>query len=221
MGDDKTHVTAFRIDPSRSRAALEALVDAEFDGIVTSDRYNAYNGREPNNRQICWQHLIRDFKGLMAQDGPEAEPARHLLTIAWLIFWTIGRIRRGEMSWEELQRRVETTWRPATRIILKRAAENEDMPEIFANLLEREAALWTFVWVDAVEPTNNRAERAVRPGVIKRKLSFGTQSSDGSRFIERMLTVWEALRASREASSTSSSTASTLCAPVKYPYAGA
>ena len=45
--------------------------------------------------------------------------------------------------------------------------------------------------VEGVEPTNNAAERALRQAVIWRKLSFGTQSADGSRFVERLLTVVE------------------------------
>ncbi len=45
-----------------------------------------------------------------------------------------------------------------------------------------------------IEPTNNTAERALRPAVIYRKLSFGTQSASGSRFIERLLTVSETCR---------------------------
>jgi hypothetical protein len=49
--------------------------------------------------------------------------------------------------------------------------------------------MWTFVDVDGVEPTNNDAERAIRPAVTARKASFGTQSDRGSRFIERMLTA--------------------------------
>ena len=48
--------------------------------------------------------------------------------------------------------------------------------------------------VQGIEPTNNTAERALRPAVIYRKLSFGTQSAAGSRFIERMLTVSETCR---------------------------
>jgi hypothetical protein len=52
----------------------------------------------------------------------------------------------------------------------------------------------TFVDVKGVEPTNNTAERAWRPAVIDRKLSFGTQSESGSRFIERMLPVSETCR---------------------------
>ena len=54
--------------------------------------------------------------------------------------------------------------------------------------------LWNFVDVNGIEPTNNTAERALRPAVIYRKLSFGTQSESGSRFVERMLTVSETCR---------------------------
>ena len=51
--------------------------------------------------------------------------------------------------------------------------------------------LWTFLDVEGVEPTNNVSERALRPAVIWRKLSFGTQSANGSRFVETILTVVE------------------------------
>ena len=50
-------------------------------------------------------------------------------------------------------------------------------------------ALWTFVRVEGVEPTNNVAERALRPAVLWRKGSFGSDSEAGSRFAERLLTV--------------------------------
>jgi transposase len=50
-------------------------------------------------------------------------------------------------------------------------------------------ALWTFVRVDGVEPTNNGAERALRPAVLWRKGSFGSDSAAGSRFAEQLLTV--------------------------------
>ena len=55
-------------------------------------------------------------------------------------------------------------------------------------------ALWTFVYVEGVEPTNNAAERAVRPGVLWRKGSFGTNSERGSRFVERMMTAAASLK---------------------------
>jgi transposase len=57
------------------------------------------------------------------------------------------------------------------------------------DILKRREALWTFVQVAGVEPTNNTAERAIRPGVLWRTGSCGTQSAEGSRFVESMLTV--------------------------------
>src|SRR5687768_9990871 len=61
-------------------------------------------------------------------------------------------------------------------------------------ILKRREALWTFVQVEGVEPTNNTAERSIRPGVQWRKVSFGTQSEDGSRFVESMMTVVATLK---------------------------
>src|SRR5262249_38082309 len=62
------------------------------------------------------------------------------------------------------------------------------------SLLQHEVALWTFVHQEGVDPTNNSAERALRPVVLWRKGSFGTQSRAGSDFAERMLTVVASLR---------------------------
>lgn len=61
-------------------------------------------------------------------------------------------------------------------------------------IVKRRQALWTFVQVDGVAPTNNTAERALRPGVLWRKGSFGTQSEAGSRFVASMMTVVATLK---------------------------
>jgi transposase len=65
------------------------------------------------------------------------------------------------------------------------------------NLLKVWPALWTFVTLDGVEPTNNPAERALRGPVIHRKLSLGTQSNTGERFAERVLTAATTCRLQR------------------------
>ena len=61
-------------------------------------------------------------------------------------------------------------------------------------ILKLRRALWTFVRHKGVEPTNNAAERAIRPGVLWRKGSFGTHSAEGSRFVEAMMTVVATLK---------------------------
>ena len=81
--------------------------------------------------------------------------------------------------------------------LLRRHVNNPAAParKIAKDLREYGTALWTFARVEGIEPTNNIAERALRKGVLWRKSSFGTASDAGSRFVERMLTVCESLRA--------------------------
>ena len=60
-----------------------------------------------------------------------------------------------------------------------------------------EPALWLFASVEGIEPTNNAAERAIRPAVLWRKNSFGSQSEEGSLFVSRMLTIVTSLRSQK------------------------
>ena len=71
---------------------------------------------------------------------------------------------------------------------------NKRLTGMCKELYPRRDWLWTFTEVEGIEPTNNTAERALRPAVIYRKLSFGTQSASGSRYLERILTVSETCR---------------------------
>ena len=77
--------------------------------------------------------------------------------------------------------------------MLEHAARNSPRTKyhrVFAkNLLKRWPALWTFTHTDRVEPTNNHAERGLRGAVIYRKLSLGSQSEQGERTIERLLSA--------------------------------
>jgi transposase len=75
-------------------------------------------------------------------------------------------------------------------VILKRGQRCYDQAHgLSAELLDLWPALWTFVTIDGVEPTNNAAEQALRPAVLWRKGCFGAQSAAGNTFVERLLTV--------------------------------
>ena len=71
---------------------------------------------------------------------------------------------------------------------------NKKLTGFCNELYDRRSHLWTFTKIEGIEPTNNAAERALRPAVIYRKLSFGTQSARGSRYLERLLSVSETCR---------------------------
>jgi len=87
--------------------------------------------------------------------------------------------RRG-LCWSHLKRAIRS---PA-----KRAAR------FCRELLRLEPALWTFAKVKGIEPTNNHAERMLRPAVMWRKQSLGSHSVGGCRFVERMMTVLQTLK---------------------------
>ncbi len=100
--------------------------------------------------------------------------------------WHAGEIDRETLTkWTApLRERFEKTLRwtaanaPGTRAL-----------SMVANILNCQDALWRFLDDPLVHPTNNRAERLLRYAVIYRKLSFGTDSANGSRYLERLLTT--------------------------------
>ena len=105
--------------------------------------------------------------------------------------------RGGDGHWSHAQCGV--TMRPIRRAVARLLKAGQTCGLAKTQGVCREAlkvydALWTFVRVAGVEPTNNAAERAIRPGVLWRKGSFGTQSAPGARFVEAMMTVVATLR---------------------------
>ena len=86
---------------------------------------------------------------------------------------------------------------PGRGVVLRQGAScalRQDGGDCAGNCWQWEPALWTFVFDEGVEPTNNQAERLLRPAVLWRKRSFGCHSEEGCRFVERLLTVVQTLR---------------------------
>jgi transposase len=181
----------FRIGPDRHQREAKALLGADFAGVACSDRWWAYDYLDPEQRQVCWAHLVRDFtahsEGLDAQRefGEAGLALAGRLFAAWDDYRAGG--DRGRLAAQMAPVKKEL------QALLEAAAcksPRNRRHRIFAkNLLKLWPALWTFVSVPGVEPTNNHAERGLRGAVILRKLSLGTQSESGEHVIERLLSV--------------------------------
>jgi transposase len=188
-------LTVFWIDRTRSGAVVEGLLGAEFAGVVGSDRWSAYSRFPADRRALCYAHLKRHFQGLVDRGG-EAEPVgRWGLAEIERLFVLWHRFRAGEFGRAELRRRLIPLQARLGRL-LRRGQESPDRSAagLCRELTRWWPALWTFARVEGVEPTNNVAERALRPAVWWRKGSFGSDSEAGSRFAERLLTVGAACR---------------------------
>jgi transposase len=190
-----TLVTVFLIRQSRGGKVAREMLDEAFKGIVVSDRWSAYNWLLTILRQLCWAHLLRDFQAFVDRGGESQPIGEAILAQADLMFQWWHKVRDGTMSRATFQEKMQTVERKAGELLRQGTICNHNKTAgTCRDILKREEALWTFVRVEGVEPTNNLGERQVRPGVLWRKNSFGTQSEAGSRFAERIMTVVATLK---------------------------
>jgi transposase len=184
----------FAIFSSRKADALPKLLGNLFSGVINCDRAKMY--WQAKRLQWCWAHLKRDFQALIDHQDPQVRRLGHdLMRQVRLMFDTWWRYKLGKITWDAFQRDMSPIRQKVNSLLLRGAfSGNARMVGMCRELSNHREWLWTFVDVQGIEPTNNTAERALRPAVIYRKLSFGTQSAAGSRFIERMLTVSETCR---------------------------
>ena len=187
--------TCFQVHARRGFDGLRALLGDDPEGVVVSDRWAAYNRLAVRDRQLCWAHLKRDFQAMVDRGGPGGAIGNELLCFVEDLFLCWHRVRDGTWGRATLRRNVNEL-RTGFRDALERgtACGCAKTEVVCTNLLALEPALWTFARVEGVEPTNNAAERAVRPAVLWRRRSFGCQSEAGCRFAERILTAVQTLR---------------------------
>jgi len=185
-----TTFTVFTIRPTRAATVLSELLGAAYRGVVNCDRAKMYYSQP--RLQWCWAHLKRDFQALIdSDDGIQKRLGHDLLRPTRKLFQCWARYRDGTLTWVGFQRLMKPLREEMERALLRGACTGIGMAK---ELWNHRDWLWTFVAVQGVEPTNNASERALRHAVIWRKLSFGTQSARGSRFVETMLTVIETCR---------------------------
>jgi transposase len=183
-------VTVFTIALSRAGSVAQRLIDPSSREVITTDRYKGYLWLPLRQRQICWAHLTRDFQAMVDRANAGSAIGEELLCCAQDLFTWWYRVRDGTMRRSTFRRYIADL-RPWVRSQLEagRACTCAKTAATCNELLTIELALWTFVRIEGIEPTNNAAERALRHAVQWRKTSYGTDSESGSRFVENILSV--------------------------------
>jgi transposase len=191
-------VTIFRLLQTRGAAGAKALLGEGVWGIVGTDHYAGSPWIDPGQRQLCWAHLKREFGAWRERTGETARLGVALLAIENQLFVLWYRVRDGTWAWADFQVAMQPLM-GRVKTLLQEGVASADAKAggTCRNLLNREAALWTFVWEPGVEPTNNSAARPLRRAVWWRRRSFGTQSATGSHFVARILTAVTTLRQQR------------------------
>jgi len=169
-------VRYFVRDASRGSQVPERVLGQEYDGVVVSDFYAAYNillGRH----QRCWVHLIRDLRNLV-----EANPKNRGLAIWVGKIKSVYRRAKAFSSKDPKKRQQQRLEFEKELMRLARPyVKREVLQQTLARRMERFLSeLFVFVECPEVSSDNNAAERAIRPVVIARKISGGTRSAKGS-----------------------------------------
>lgn len=188
-------VTVYQVAATRSAKEWKELLGGRYDQVLTSDRFSAYNGQPLSRRQVCWAHLRRDFQAMIDRGSAGGPVGQELLWASDDLFLWWHALQQGDADRPFFDRKVKRL-RSQVRAQLRAglACGCPRTAGTCAEILKVEAALWTFTRVEGIEPTNNAAERALRHAVLWRKLSHGTASAGGSRFVSSILSVVETCR---------------------------
>jgi transposase len=162
--------SCYRIHASRGQGALWQLLGEAYGGVVHSDRASVYHALPNHQRQLCWAHIIRNLQGLVDYEHAESRWARALLDWTRPLFEAWRAYQCGVFDQIALQQALLPVRLAMHELLIGGArASWEKLQATCTDLLRHWEALWTFSRVEGLEPTNNRAERALRPAVIWRK----------------------------------------------------
>jgi transposase len=192
--------TVFAVRTTKAATVLRELLTTGFHGIINCDRAKVYwSSGQSGQLQWCWAHLKRDFQALVdSHNAQERRMGRDLMRPTRKLFRHWARYRDGTITRAGFLRLMKPIRCEIDALLLRGVFRgNARLYGMCRELHDHRQWLWTFLEHENVEPTNNASERSLRHAVIWRKLSFGTQSAGGSRFVETLLSVIETCRQQR------------------------
>lgn len=197
QGSDKKRVV-FQIDPSRGKKAAAKLIGKDCFANLVTDRWRAYSTL--GLHQYCWAHLKRDFKKVEERPGLVSIIGELLGSLCSYLFKldkekNNGKLTENEFAESARNLRVEFNYlfNLGVRTDCKEGKLGKT-GRFCERILSEEDNLWHFIDEPTIDLTNNLSERNIRPAVIMRKITFGTQSERGNRFVERILTLVETFK---------------------------
>lgn len=186
------NVSLFRFRQSRSaQVAHQVLGYRRLRGVLVVDRYHGYN-RAPCALQYCYAHLLRDVEDLEREFPEQAEVRRFVGELAPLLARAMHLRGLGLKRAQFLEQAGQT--RLAIKALAYAPAQHPGIQKIQNLFREKAQRLYHWAKDPKIPADNNRSERELRPLVIARKISFGSQSEAGARTREGLMSVLHTLR---------------------------
>ena len=185
--------TYYTIDASRGHDALHEFFVEEFRGVLVSDFWRAYDAMA-EDQQKCWPHLLRDLKEI--DERPDVgEMWKGFVKRLRRLYGDAIRLKaaRDELVSDVFERRVYSLHERLNEL----ATADWECPHarrISRRLSDYQGSLLTFVEYVEVPPSNNRAEREIRPAVLMRKASYGNASEAGAATRSILMSIYRTLK---------------------------
>ena len=187
----------YTIQDTRSSEVLIRLLGSVFQGILCSDRFSGYLKYHKGRAQFCWAHLKRNILGVLelTKKNEVQRFCRDALAEHAKLFRLWHKFRDGRIDRHQLKLRSIPIEKRLFALGGRHLdSPNRDVRNLAAVLFDHIPRLFLFVEQEGVEPTNNGAERELRPLVQARKVSFGNRSANGELATARLFTVAETCR---------------------------
>ena len=181
----------FHFSTTRGFDALKAILPENYSGVLCTDRYSTYKMLKLAVRQFCWAHLRRELIALSeARDATVARIGKQMLEDQERIFDLWHQYRGQDLDRSALcQQTSIIRARMKHNLRLASRTEHKAARTLGKSLIKNWDKLWTFLRIDGVEPTNNSAERALRPLVILKRIFQRLPSDRGKKFFERLFSI--------------------------------
>ena len=188
-----TEDTIFKLADNRGKGNSKALIGEEFSGTGITDRYGSYKHLfEPGKHQICWAHLTRNARDISRlQSLPKDKTAHTKRYYAKLqkVYKQIRKTKAKPFDQKEREDMVVQLTRQIERMNQPHKLDPKQLIDLKAGILEYKDCLFVCLMDDTIPPDNNKAERALRKLVIKRKKSFGVKTKKGARTLEVLMSI--------------------------------
>lgn len=184
----------YMVDRSRGSPALQKFFTRYFDGTLITDFWSPYAAIDCADKQKCWPHLLRDM-AKVDQDNPDDREWASFSRRVVSVFRDAKKTHDARADIAELEydeRVVRLEGRLAD--VATQTWEHADARRLAKRLNKHGNELLTFMWYDDVASDNNTAERAIRPAVMIRKMSYANQSEQGATTQAVLMSVFRTLK---------------------------
>jgi len=189
----------FKFADNRGKGNSEALIGENYSNVGISDRFGSYKHLFQNGKhQICWAHILRNARDIVHLKSLPQEKVEHSANFAKQlkkVFKKIKKYKSEAYNQEVRESQAEKLTEYIQSICKADKLDPKQLSDLKAGILEYQDSLFVCVRIDGIPADNNKAERALRKLVIKRKKSFGVKTPRGAATLEVLMSVFQTFHA--------------------------